>query len=156
MIMTVSSQLQIITILKSLRLERSGTFAEHFQRKNPTLVRRVLGFTIVLPNLQLLLKEIINMPELKIKCQHPESLKILLKTAVEKELQSLSNGIERTKQRLQEFETKYQLSTEEFLTRYENDEFTETLELDEWIGESWMLKNLREEVENLKVVEFVN
>ena len=96
------------------------------------------------------------MPELKIKCQHPESLKILLKTAVEKELQSLSDGIERTKQRLQEFETKYQLSTEEFLRRYENDEFTETLELDEWIGESWMLKNLCEEVENLQVVEFVN
>ncbi|MGD1701533.1 hypothetical protein [Dapis sp. BLCC M229] len=52
------------------------------------------------------------MPELKIKCQHPESLKILLKAAVEKELQSLSDGIERTKQRLQKFETKYQLSTE--------------------------------------------
>ncbi len=96
------------------------------------------------------------MSELKIKCQHPESLKILLKAAVEKELQSLSDGIQRTKQRLHKFETKYQLSTEEFLRRYENDEFTETLEYDEWIGESWMLKNLCEEVENLKVVEFVN
>ncbi len=42
------------------------------------------------------------------------------------------------------------------ISRYENDEFTETLELDEWIGESWMLKNLCEEVENFKVVEFVN
>ncbi|MGD1701538.1 hypothetical protein [Dapis sp. BLCC M229] len=96
------------------------------------------------------------MPELKIKCENLESLKILLKAAVEKELQSLSDGIERTKKRLQKFETKYQLSTEEFLRRYENDEFTETLELDEWIGEYWMLKNLCEEVENFKVVEFVN
>ncbi len=52
------------------------------------------------------------MPEIKIRCQHPESLKIFLKAAVEKELQSLSDGIERTKQRLHKFETKYQLSTE--------------------------------------------
>ncbi|MDJ0514743.1 MAG: hypothetical protein QNJ74_00310 [Trichodesmium sp. MO_231.B1] len=48
------------------------------------------------------------MPELKIKCQHPKSLKIFLKAALERELQSLSDGIERTKQKLQKFETKYQ------------------------------------------------
>jgi hypothetical protein len=96
------------------------------------------------------------MNELRIKCKAPESLKILLKDAVENELKSLLDGIRRTEERLQEFEAKYQLSTEDFLRRYQNDEFEETLELDEWIGESWMLKSLRQEVEELKGVEFVN
>lgn len=96
------------------------------------------------------------MNELRIKCQHPEALKILLKNAVDEELRSLLDGIRRTEERLREFEKKYQLSTDDFLQRYQNDEFEETLELDEWIGESWMLKSLRQEVEELKGVEFVN
>lgn len=96
------------------------------------------------------------MNELRIRCQRPESIKILFKNAVENELRSLLDGIRRTEERVREFEEKYQLSTEEFLRRYQNDEFEETLELDEWIGESWMLKSLRQEVEELKEVEFVN
>ncbi len=96
------------------------------------------------------------MNELRIKCQHPESIKRFFKDMLEKELKLLSNSIQRTENRLHEFEAKYQLSTEEFLQRYRNDEFEETLELDEWIGESWMLKNLRQEVEKFKGVEFVN
>ena len=96
------------------------------------------------------------MNELTIKCQHPEWLKRLIEDAVSKRLNSLKEGIEKTEKRLYEFEAKYQLSTEEFLQRYRNDEFEETLELDEWIGESWMLKSLRQEVEELKGVEFVN
>jgi len=66
-------------------------------------------------------------------------------------LRSLLDGIQRTEQRLREFEKKYQLSTEEFLQRYQNDEFEETLELDGWIGEYWMLKSWRQEVEELKL-----
>jgi len=96
------------------------------------------------------------MNELRIKCQHPESIKRFFKDMLEKELKLLSNSIQRTENRLHEFEAKYQLSTEEFLQRYRNDEFEETLELDEWIGESWMLKNLHQEVEKFKGVEFVN
>lgn len=96
------------------------------------------------------------MNELRIKCQEPESIKRFFKDMLEKELKLLSNSIQRTENRLDEFEAKYQLSTEEFLQRYRNDEFKETLELDEWIGESWMLKSLRQEVEELKAVEFMN
>ena len=101
------------------------------------------------------LKEV-NMNELRIKCQHPEWLKRLIEDAVSSRLNSLTDGIEKTEKRLYEFEAKYQLSTEEFLRRYELDEFEETLELDEWIGEALMLKRLREKLENLGGIEFVS
>lgn len=42
------------------------------------------------------------------------------------------------------------MSTAEFLTRYENDEFTETLELDEWIGEYRLLTRLRDKAETIR------
>ncbi|MGK7900199.1 MAG: hypothetical protein AB4352_02070 [Hormoscilla sp.] len=87
------------------------------------------------------------MAELKILCKHPDSLKIFFKDMLAKELQLLARSIQRSESRLGEFEDKYQLSTDEFLRRYENDEFSETLELDEWIGESMMLKRLRKKID---------
>lgn len=95
------------------------------------------------------------MPELKIKCQHPESLKNTIENMISDRVKSLKEGIAETKKRLLEFEEKYQLPTQEFLLRYENDEFEETLELDEWIGEALMLKRLEEKIEKLADIEFV-
>ncbi|MDY6804364.1 MAG: hypothetical protein SXA11_11225 [Cyanobacteriota bacterium] len=96
------------------------------------------------------------MNELRIKCKHPEWLKRSIEDAINHRFNSLKDGIEKTEKRLYEFEAKYQLSTEEFLQRYRNDEFEETLELDEWIGEASMLKRLREKYENLGGIEFVS
>jgi hypothetical protein len=98
------------------------------------------------------------MAELKIICKHPDSLKRLVESAVENELRLLSDGIQRTEERIQEFEAKYQLSTEEFLRRFENDELQHRLdmEFDEWIGEFRMLKGLREDADRLRGIEFVN
>ncbi|MFB2976804.1 hypothetical protein [Microseira sp. BLCC-F43] len=96
------------------------------------------------------------MAELKIICEEPDSLKQLIEEAVSKRMASLKDGIRRTEERIKEFESKYQMSTEEFLRRYENDEIQETLELDEWIGESWMLKGLQEDLDTLRGIEFVN
>jgi hypothetical protein len=98
------------------------------------------------------------MAEVKIKCEYPESIKKLFQNAIDKEWQSLLDGIARTEARLKEFEAKYQVSTEEFLRRFENDEIQHRLdrEFDEWIGESWMLKSLLEEWEHLKGLEIVN
>lgn len=96
------------------------------------------------------------MAELKIICKHPDSLKQLIEEVVGERLRSLEDGIRRTEERIKEFETKYQMSTEEFLRRYENDEIQETVELDEWIGESWMLKGLREDLDTLRGIEFAN
>lgn len=45
-------------------------------------------------------------------------------------LRSLKTGIRRTEERIQEFETKYQMPTEEFLRRFENDEFQHRLDME--------------------------
>jgi hypothetical protein len=96
------------------------------------------------------------MNELKLISHHSGSLKSLIEGAIAEALRSTEAGIRRTEQRLREFEGKYQLSTVEFLHRYENDEFQETLELDEWIGELRMLQRLQEKAERLRGIEFVN
>lgn len=98
------------------------------------------------------------MAELKIICEYPDSLKQLIEEALAKRIASLRDGIRRTEERLRQFEAKYELSTDEFLRRFENDELQHRLdmEFDEWIGESWMLKRLREDLDQLRGVEFVN
>ncbi|MFB2894614.1 hypothetical protein ACE1CI_17025 [Aerosakkonemataceae cyanobacterium BLCC-F50] len=98
------------------------------------------------------------MAELRIICKHPDSLKRFIEEEVGERLRSLEAGIRRTEERIQEFEAKYQMSTEEFLRRFENDEFQHRLdmEFDEWVGESRMLKSLQKEAGNLRGIEFVN
>jgi hypothetical protein len=98
------------------------------------------------------------MAEVKIICKDADSLRMLVEKALAERLRGLEDGIRRTEERLREFEDKYQMPTEEFMRRFENDEITHRLdmEFDEWIGESWMLKRLQEEVETLRGVEFVN
>jgi hypothetical protein len=83
------------------------------------------------------------------------SLNPLIEGAIS-EARNTEAGIQRTEQRLQEFERKYQLSTQEFLERYGNDELAETPDLDEWIGESLMLQRLQEKIERLRRIEFAN
>ena len=96
------------------------------------------------------------MTELKLTSKRSGSLQPLIEGAIAEALRSTEAGIQLTAQRLRDFEEKYQLSTEVFLHRYENDEFQETLELDEWIGEFRLLQRLQEKVERLREIEFAN
>lgn len=98
------------------------------------------------------------MEEIKIICKDAESLRQMFETALAERLQRLEAGIRRTEERLKEFETKYQMTTEEFLHRFETDEITHRLdmEFDEWIGESIMLDSLRKKADRLTGVQFVN
>ena len=85
---------------------------------------------------------------------HP--LQPLVEAALAKELHVLEAAIQRTEQRLKEFEQQHQMSTAEFLTRYENDELAETLKLDEWIGEYRLLARLREKTETIREIQFAH
>jgi hypothetical protein len=96
------------------------------------------------------------MTELKLISKHSGSLKPLIAGAIAEALRSTDDGIRRTEQRIREFEEKYQLSTSDFLHRYENDACEETLDFDEWIGESLMLQRLQERAEQLRGIEFAN
>jgi hypothetical protein len=96
------------------------------------------------------------MNELKLISQHPDPIHSLVENALQDALNSTENGIRQTEQRLQEFESKYQISTIEFIRRYENDEIQETLEIDEWIGAYRMLNRLTEKAERLRGIKIAN
>jgi hypothetical protein len=96
------------------------------------------------------------MAELKLRAKNPESLKRIIQSALSERLQSVNAGIKATQERLQEFESKYQLSTEEFITRFNNDEFSHNFDFDEWIGESRMLTHLQQTKESIEEIDFVN
>jgi hypothetical protein len=65
-------------------------------------------------------------------------------------------GIKRTEERIQEFETKYQLSTKEFITQFNNDELSHNFDYDEWIGEARMLAHLQKTKESIEEIDFVD
>jgi hypothetical protein len=81
-----------------------------------------------------------------------------VEAALANELRLLETGIRQTEERLQEFEKKYQMLTQDFISRYENDEFEETMTMDfvEWIGESRLLKCLREKAGAIRDIQFTN
>ena len=78
------------------------------------------------------------------------SLRPLVEAALDNEAAVLEVGIRKTQWRLHEFESKYDLSTDEFLAKFRAEEIAETLELDEWIGESRMLRHLQEKLDTLR------
>lgn len=98
------------------------------------------------------------MTEVKLRSKYPDSLKHIIENALAERLRELENGIKITEERIQFFEQKYQLSTEEFLRKFASGELQHRLDLefDEWIGEAWMLEHLRQDMEELRGIEFVD
>lgn len=96
------------------------------------------------------------MAELILVSSRPAPLRPVVEAALANELRLLEAGIRRTERRLREFEATHRMSTREFVRRFENDEFGETLELAEWIGEYRLLQRLHEKTETLRGVCFAN
>ena len=96
------------------------------------------------------------MPELKIKAKNPESLRRIIESALSERLQSVQAGIKKTKERLLAYEEQYNLSTEEFINRFNNDELHHSFDFDEWIGESKMLDHLEQIKESIEEINFVD
>ena len=96
------------------------------------------------------------MTELKLVSHHPASMKPIVENALIGALHSIEEGIQRTNQQLHVFESRYRLTTEEFIQRYENDEVQETPDFDEWLGEYRMLQGLREDAERLRGIQIAD
>jgi hypothetical protein len=96
------------------------------------------------------------MSGLRLVSTRKRQLKPLVEAAIANELRLLEAGVRRTEKRLHEFEEKYNLGTQKFISRYENDELEETLDFAEWIGEFKMLTRLREKVDTLRDIRFEN
>ena len=96
------------------------------------------------------------MADLRLVSTRKRQLKPLVEAALSNELRLLEAGIRRTEQRILEFEEKYHLRTQDFISRYEKDEMEETMDFDEWIGEFRLLARLREKVDTLRDIRFAN
>ncbi|MCE2904339.1 MAG: hypothetical protein LW814_04775 [Anabaena sp. CoA2_C59] len=96
------------------------------------------------------------MAELKLRSKDPDSLRRIIESALSERLQSVIAGIKRTEERIIELETKYQLSTKQFINRFNNDELSHNFDFDEWIGESRMLTHLQQMKESIEEIDFVN
>ena len=96
------------------------------------------------------------MTELKLFSSRKRPLKPLVEAALNNELRLLEAGIQRTKLRLQAFENQHGLTTEQFEQRYENNKLRETLDFDEWIGESRLLARLQEKADALREINLID
>jgi len=96
------------------------------------------------------------MSELVLVSAQKRPLRPLVEAALTNEARLLEAGIRRTEQRLRDFEKERQMTTAEFVARYENNELPETLESAEWIGEHRLLARLREKADVLRGVRFAD
>lgn len=96
------------------------------------------------------------MEQLTLVSKQPRLLKPLVEAALRNELRLLQAGIQRSEQKLQQWESRFGLPTLEFVRRYENDQFEESLELAEWIGEHRLMTRLLEKAQILQEVTFAN
>jgi len=69
----------------------------------------------------------------------------LLRSALQRELKLLEQGIRRTRARMEAFEKQYGMSTDEFLRRFNKDDLGETMDFIDWYGETRMLASLGEQ-----------
>ena len=83
-------------------------------------------------------------------------VKPLIEAALEHELRLLEVGIRQTEHRLRMFEGHYHKPTSDFIVEYENDQFEETLDFIEWIGEYRLLVCLREKTDALRSIHFAH
>jgi phage shock protein A len=96
------------------------------------------------------------MAELTLRSSRQGHLKPLVEAALHNELRLLEAGINRTRQKLQEFEARFGLSSAEFIRRYEQGKMEESLEFAEWIGEYRLLERLQEKAETLREIQLGN
>jgi hypothetical protein len=83
-------------------------------------------------------------------------LRPLVEGALANELRLLEAAIRITEDHISEFETRYGMSTNEFIRRFENDEIRESPDMDDWIGEHRLLERLREKALAIKGIAFAN
>jgi len=93
---------------------------------------------------------------IKLRSNHPSSIKEMIQSDFAKRLQSLELGLQKTQTRLEQFEAKYQWSTETFINLFTSDQLQHNFDFDEWLGEAWMLTKLQQKIAIVKEIEFVS
>ena len=96
------------------------------------------------------------MSDVRLVTKGKRELKPLVEAPLANELRLIEAGIKQAENTVREFEKKYQMPTQEFLSLYENDEIEEAIDFAEWIGEIRLLQRLQEKADTLRNIRFEN
>ena len=96
------------------------------------------------------------MTDVRLVSKGERELKPLVEAALANELRLIEAGVQQARNAIKAFEARYQMASQEFLLRYENDEIEETMDFAEWIGEIRLIERLQEKAETLREVRFEN
>lgn len=87
--------------------------------------------------------------EIVIKTNAHESLKPLVEAAIRNQIKVLRHGVQRTKERIAEFEKRAGMSSVEFEQKLQADEIAETIETIDWNMELAALRLLESQYQSL-------
>ena len=88
--------------------------------------------------------------QVTIQSQTRKSIKPLIEIALQNQLKSLKHGIERTRQQLAAFESRFGITTEDMEKRLKSGEMEETLDTIDWCMELEALRLLEEQYNTLR------
>ena len=91
--------------------------------------------------------------EIVIKTNASEALKPLVEAAIRNQIKVLRHGVQRTKERIAEFEKRAGMSSVEFEQKLQMDEIAETLETIDWNMELAALRLLESQCQSLSEAE---
>jgi len=89
------------------------------------------------------------MAEIVIRTGKSESVMPILDSAIRNQLKLLKTSKNRTKIRINDFEQKYNMSTEQLMQKIKKGMDDDNLDFVEWVGETKILKRLEEEYNEL-------
>ena len=87
--------------------------------------------------------------EIVIKANADESLKPLVEVAIRNQLKALQHGINRTRERITEFEKRAGISSQEFEQKIQDGNLEETIETIDWNMELAALRLLEKQYQSL-------
>ena len=102
--------------------------------------------------------EVNFMLQLEIKSDSPDvaSVQNLVQSAIESEIKNLKRSLEKTNKLLKEFETKYQVSSDFFISNWTAENLEEgDEEYISWVGEIKIRTKLINSLEKLENIEYV-
>lgn len=91
--------------------------------------------------------------EIVIKTNASEALKPLVEAAIRNQIKTLQHGVQRTKERIAEFEKRAGMSSAEFEKKLQADEIPETIETIDWNMELAALHLLESQYQSLSEAE---
>jgi hypothetical protein len=91
--------------------------------------------------------------QLTIKTHHKAALRPILRSALDGQKKMVSFGLQKTRQRLDEFERQFGMSSEEFERRLNAGELDETVAFTDWRMELGMARLLEEQYQALQEAE---